>query len=89
MVDTLRPSLKWLDYIVSGLLELCQQSSNRHYYQLEIKNAFLHGDLQKEVYMAQPPSYELQREPTNLYRVKKAIYYLKQSPRAFFDQLVL
>lgn len=39
--------------------------------------------------MAQPPSYELQREPTNLYRVKKAIYYLKQSPRAFFDQLVL
>jgi len=48
-------------------------------FQLDIKNAFLYGDLREKVYMKQPPGYVAQGENICL---KKAIYDLKQSPRA-------
>ncbi|KAK8951402.1 hypothetical protein KSP39_PZI004749 [Platanthera zijinensis] len=53
--------------------------------QLDVKNAFLYGDLQEAVYMEQPPGYVAQGE-TRVCRLKKAIYGLKQSPRAWFDK---
>ncbi|XP_042501739.1 uncharacterized protein LOC122079386 isoform X2 [Macadamia integrifolia] len=56
-------------------------------FQLDIKNAFLYGDLQEEVYMEQPPRYVAQGERTScVCRFHKAIYGLKQSPRAWFDK---
>ena len=48
------------------------------FFQLDVKNAFLYGDLQEEVYMEQPLSYVAQGE-TKVCRLKKAIYGLKQS----------
>ena len=36
--------------------------------------------------MVQPPEYEIQGEPSRVYRLKKAIYGLKQSPRAWFEK---
>ena len=55
-------------------------------YQLDIKNAFLHGDLQEEVYIEQPSGYVAQGESHKVCRLKKVIYGLKQSPRAWFDK---
>ena len=52
-------------------------------FQLDIKNAFLYRDLHEEVYMEQPPGYVAQGE-TKVCRLKKDIYRLKQSPRAWF-----
>ncbi|KAL0298831.1 UNVERIFIED_CONTAM: Retrovirus-related Pol polyprotein from transposon RE1 [Sesamum radiatum] len=56
-------------------------------YQMDIKNAFLHGDLNETVYIEQPPSYVAQGEKQRMVcKLKKAIYGLKQSPRAWFDK---
>jgi len=56
--------------------------------QFDVKNAFLHGDLEEEIYMDVPPGYH-GRTAVNVNTVcklKKALYGLKQSPRAWFGR---
>ncbi|RVW21351.1 Retrovirus-related Pol polyprotein from transposon RE1 [Vitis vinifera] len=54
-------------------------------YQLDIKNVFLYGDLE-EVYMEQPPSFVAQGESGLVCRLRRSLYGLKQSPRAWFSR---
>jgi len=51
-----------------------------------VKNAFLHGDLQEEVYMEMPPRFGTQQIAGKVCRLKKSLYRLKQFPRAWFDR---
>ena len=53
-------------------------------YQLDIKNVFLHGDIADEVYMEQPLGFVSQGESGLVCRLRRSLYGLKQSPRAWF-----
>ena len=55
-------------------------------YQLDIKNVFLHGDLAEVVYMEQPLGFVAQGESGLVCRLRRTLYGLKQSPRAWFDR---
>ena len=55
-------------------------------FQLDIKNVFAHGDLVEEVYMEQPLGFVAQGESGLVCKLRRSLYGLKQSPRAWFSQ---
>nr|GEU43486.1 hypothetical protein [Tanacetum cinerariifolium] len=56
-------------------------------YQMDMKTAFLNGPLKEEVYVAQPDGFVDPGHPEKVYRLRKALYRLKQAPRAWYDEL--
>ncbi|GJR23639.1 retrovirus-related pol polyprotein from transposon TNT 1-94 [Tanacetum coccineum] len=55
---------------------------NMMIYQMDIKTAFLNGELKEEVYVSQPEGFVDQDNPLHVCKLKKALYGLKQAPRA-------
>lgn len=56
-------------------------------YQLDVKSAFLNGDLQEEVYVSQPQGFVVQGEEMKVYKLSKALYGLRQAPRAWYSKV--
>jgi len=58
-----------------------------HIFQLDVKSAFLNGELQEEIYVEQPEGFMKQGEEDKVYLLKKALYGLKQVPRAWYSKI--
>ncbi|GJU85359.1 putative ribonuclease H-like domain-containing protein [Tanacetum coccineum] len=56
-------------------------------YQMDVKSAFLYGQIEEEVYVCQPPGFEDPDHPDKVYKVVKALYDLYQAPRAWYGTL--
>ncbi|GKA36699.1 ribonuclease H-like domain, reverse transcriptase, RNA-dependent DNA polymerase [Tanacetum coccineum] len=52
-------------------------------HHLDVKSAFLHGDLKEEVYVTQPEGFIQQGNSGKVYKLTKALYGLRQAPRAW------
>nr|GEW69022.1 hypothetical protein [Tanacetum cinerariifolium] len=57
-------------------------NKNMTIYQMDVKTAFLNGELKEKVYVSHPKGFVDPDHPTHIYRLKKALYGLKQDPRA-------
>nr|GEX88590.1 putative ribonuclease H-like domain-containing protein [Tanacetum cinerariifolium] len=58
-------------------------------HQFDVKNAFLHGELKEKVYMEAPHGFTNKFRERKVCLLKKSLYGLKQSPRAWFDRFTL
>ncbi|GJR96930.1 ribonuclease H-like domain-containing protein [Tanacetum coccineum] len=55
-------------------------------YQMDVKSAFLYGQIEEEVYVCQPPGFEDPDHPDKVYKVVKALYGLHQAPGVLVQQ---
>ena len=54
---------------------------------MDVKSAFLNGSLNEEVYVEQPKGFEDPHYPHHVFKLKRALYDLKQAPRAWYERL--
>jgi len=56
-------------------------------FQMDVKHVFLNGYLHEEVYVEQPKGFIDPNFPNHVYKLKKALYRLKQAPKAWYERL--
>ena len=71
--------------IVVGTIIVIVASQNWSLYQMDVKIAFLHGDIKEVIYM-KPPLGLLSSPTSDVCKLKLSFYGLKQAPRSWFDK---
>lgn len=54
---------------------------------MDVKNTFLHGELDREIYMCQLMGFQIREYPEHVCKFRKALYGLKQAPRAWYGKI--
>nr|GEY29921.1 hypothetical protein [Tanacetum cinerariifolium] len=98
--DSIKPlTLKWLfknkhdeeNTVIRNKTRLVvrgyRQEEGFTVHQIDVKTTFLHGSLKEDVYVCQPEGFIDADYPSHVYKLKKALYRLKQAPRAWYDEL--
>ena len=62
-------------------------NKNFKVYQMDVKSAFLNGELEEEVYIEQPKGFPLTTKKDMVCKLKKALYGLNQAPRTWYARL--
>ncbi|GJV58337.1 putative ribonuclease H-like domain-containing protein [Tanacetum coccineum] len=57
-------------------------------YKMDVKSAFLYGNIEEEFYVCQPPGFDDPDFLDRVYKVEKALYGLHQAPKAWYDTLL-
>lgn len=71
---------------VRMLLALAAKNSWQVHH-LDIKTAFLNGEIAEDVYVVQPEGFEKKGKEHLVYKLFKALYGLRQAPRAWYAKL--
>nr|GEY75636.1 hypothetical protein [Tanacetum cinerariifolium] len=83
-------TLKWIYKVkldeLGGILKNKARLVARVYH-MDVKTVFLNGNLREEVYVSQPDGFVDQDNPNHVYKLKKALYRLKQAPCVWYDML--
>ena len=82
--ETFAPVVKW--GTIRTLFALAAQQSGELYH-MDIKTAFLNGDLREEFYIEQPDGFQIPPHQQKVCKLKKALYGLKQAPRAWYEKV--
>jgi hypothetical protein len=82
--ETFAPVVR-LEAIRMFLAYACHK--NFKVYQMDVKSTFLNGNLEEEIYVEQPEGFSLTVNPDYVCKLKKALYQLKQTPRAWYYRL--
>eukprot|EP00257_Ricinus_communis_P027923 XP_025015337.1 uncharacterized protein LOC112536724 [Ricinus communis] len=56
-------------------------------FHLDVKSAFLNGELKEELYIEQPEGFQMREREDEVYKLRKALYGLKQAPRAWYQKI--
>ena len=78
------PTAKW--WTIWALFSLAAQKG-WHIHHMDIKTAFLNGDLKEDVYMLQPQGFVIKGQEHNICNLIKYLDGLKQAPHAFYEKL--